>query len=252
MDNSFYMVSLLVSIGLLLGLVASMDAGFRLGKRRIARTGGEDLPSGVGASEAAVFGLMGLLIAFTFSGATSRFEARRHLLTEEANAIGTAYLRLDLLSAGAQPEMRRLMRAYAEARAAGVHDGTDIRLQTAIWDGAQAACRQPDAAAAACQLALPALNEMIDITTTRAAAAKNHPPPAIYAMLVLISLVSALLIGYSMAANARRSWIHILLMSASLALAIYVILDLEFPRLGLIRIDTADWLLVEARRAMGP
>ena len=251
METSFYSASLAITIGLLLGLVISMDIGFRLGKRRMARTG-EDLPSGVGASEASIFGLMGLLIAFTFSGATSRFEARRYLLTEEANAIGTAYLRLDLLPAAAQPELRRMMRAYADARVAGAADGTDVRLQNAIWSGAQSTCRQPDAAAAACQLALPALNDMIDITTTRAAAARNHPPPTIYAMLVLISLVSAVLIGYSMAANSRRSWIHILMMSTTLAVAIYVILDLEFPRLGLIRVDSADWVLIETRRAMGP
>ena len=251
MESSFYSISLLLTVGLLLGLIACMDIGFRLGKRRMARTG-EDLPSGVGASEASIFGLMGLLIAFTFSGATSRFEARRHLLTEEANAIGTAYLRLDLLSAAALPDLRQMMRAYADARVAGGQDGADVRLQNAIWAAAEDACRQPDAAAAACQLALPALNEMIDITTTRAAAGKNHPPPSIYVMLVLISLTSSVLIGYSMAANPRRSWIHILLMSASLAVAIYVILDLEFPRLGLIRVDSADWVLVETRRAMGP
>ena len=93
---------------------------------------------------------------------------------------------------------------------------------------------------------------MIDITTTRAVAARNHPPPTIYAMLVLISLASALLIGYSMAANARRSWIHILLMSVSIAIAIYVILDLEFPRLGLLRVDNADRVLLEVRQSMAP
>ena len=71
MDNTFYMVSLLVSLGLLLGLVICMDIGYRLGKQRMARSG--ELPTGVGASEASIFGLMGLLIAFTFSGATSRF-----------------------------------------------------------------------------------------------------------------------------------------------------------------------------------
>ena len=79
---------------------------------------------------------LGLLIAFTFSGATSRFEARRHLLTEEANAIGTAYLRLDLLPATAQPELRRMMRAYVDARMAGGDGGDDVRLQNAIWTAA--------------------------------------------------------------------------------------------------------------------
>ncbi len=134
MDNTFYMVSLLVSLGLLLGLVICMDIGYRLGKQRMARSG--ELPTGVGASEASIFGLMGLLIAFTFSGATSRFEARRHLLTEEANAIGTAYLRLDLLPATAQPELRRMMRAYVDARMAGGDGGDDVRLQNAIWTAA--------------------------------------------------------------------------------------------------------------------
>ena len=101
-------------------------------------------------------------------------------------------------------------------------------------------------------LLLPALNEMIDITTTRAVATRNHPPPTIYVMLLLISLASALLIGYSMAANERRSWIHIVLMSVSLAVAIYVILDLEFPRMGLLRVDNADRVLVEVRQSMEP
>ena len=110
-----------------------MEIGYRVGKRRIARSG-EGLPTGVGASEAAIFGLMGLLIAFTFSGATSRFEARRHLLTEEANAIGTAYLRLDLLPASAQPEVRRLMRVYVDARLEGGRHGEDVRLQNATVD----------------------------------------------------------------------------------------------------------------------
>ena len=134
MDNTFYMASLVVSLGLLLGLVVCMDIGYRLGKQRMARSG--ELPTGVGASEASIFGLMGLLIAFTFSGATSRFEARRHLLTEEANAIGTAYLRLDLLPATAQPELRRMMRAYVDARMAGGDGGDDVRLQNAIWTAA--------------------------------------------------------------------------------------------------------------------
>lgn len=251
MDATFFGVSLPLTLGLLAGLVLCMDIGFRLGRRRIA-TSADGLPAGVGAAEAAVYGLMGLLIAFAFSGAASRFEDRRHLVTEEANAIGTAYLRMDLLPAAAQPEAKRLMRAYADARVAARSDGTDARLQGDIWALAQRGCRQPDAAAAACQLVLPALNEMIDITTTRAAAAQDHPPVSIYAMLVLICLASSVVIGYNMAVNARRSWLHILLMALTLSSAVYVIADLEFPRLGLIRVDQADWVLIEARRAMGP
>jgi len=66
----------------------------------------EGARAGAGAVEGSVFGLLGLLIAFTFSGAAFRFDARRQLAVEETNAIGTAYLRLDLLPADKQPALR--------------------------------------------------------------------------------------------------------------------------------------------------
>ena len=71
---------------------------------------------GIGAIEAAVFGLLGLLLGFSLAGGTSRLDTRRQLIIEEANAIGTAYLRLDTLAAHDQPEMRRFFREYLEAR----------------------------------------------------------------------------------------------------------------------------------------
>ena len=82
----------LYSAGLLLGLLVCVQLGFMLGRRQ----GGD---GGASALSAAVFGLLGLLLAFSFSGAAGRFEHRRELITQEANAIGTAYLRLDLLPA---------------------------------------------------------------------------------------------------------------------------------------------------------
>ena len=66
--------------------------------------------------EAAVFALLGLLLGFSFVGGSSRLNARRALIVQEANAIGTAYLRLDLLPSAEQPEMRRLFREYVDAR----------------------------------------------------------------------------------------------------------------------------------------
>ena len=75
---------------------AFFRSGPSLWHRELARDP-EGLAKGTGAAEGAVFGLLGLILAFSFSGAATRFEQRRHLITEEANAIGTAYLRLDLL-----------------------------------------------------------------------------------------------------------------------------------------------------------
>jgi len=99
-------------------------------------------------------------------------------------------------------------------------------------------------------LLLPALNQMIDITTTRTMALQLHPPTIIYTMLFALALASALLAGYGMAGAKSRSWLHILGFAAVMAVAVYVILDLEFPRLGLIQVDAFDRALVELRESM--
>jgi hypothetical protein len=95
------------------GMLVFSEVGQRIGLARLARDP-EGLSKGAGAAEAAVFGLLGLLIAFTFAGAASRFEDRRLLVTAEANAIGAAYLRIDLLPGDAQPEARELFRRYLD------------------------------------------------------------------------------------------------------------------------------------------
>jgi hypothetical protein len=246
--------------GFFLGMVICSEIGRRVGKARLAGhpTG---LVEGVGAVEGAVFGLLGLLIAFTFSGAASRFEDRRHLITEEANDIGTAYLRVDLLPADAQPEMRGLFRRYLEARTASYRDIADqvttaarhaeaMELQTEIWGKASAACLAPGVPSQAGMLLLPALNEMIDITTTRATAAQNHPPAVVFVLLAGLSLVAALLVGYGTSTNERRPWFYNLVFAGIMSVTVYVIVDLEVPRLGLIRIDAADQVLIDLRKSM--
>jgi hypothetical protein len=248
----------LTALGLFGGTLIMLDIGRRVGIRRAARDG-EGARAGMGAVEGAVFGLMGLLIAFTFSGAAARFDTRRQQITEEANNIGTSWLRLDLLPTGAQPALRENFRRYVDTRIEAYARMPDIEaakaalarasvLQREIWAQAVAASRESPPAAA--MLLLPALNQMIDITTTRTVTAKTHPPGIIYAMLVMLTLVSALLAGYDMAAAKTRSWIHMLGFAFVMAASVYVILDLEYPRMGLIRLHSADHVLVELRQSL--
>ncbi|TCO81768.1 uncharacterized protein DUF4239 [Plasticicumulans lactativorans] len=250
----------LAAAGVLLGMLVCLEVGRRLGRVRLAHDP-DGLAQGVGTAEGAVFGLLGLLIAFTFSGAATRFEERRHLITQETNAIGTAYLRLDLLPGDAQADLRALFRRYVELRAAVFRSAADqaatqakltesAALQNAIWGQAMAACRRPDTPAPAAILLLPALNEMFDITTTRWAATRNHPPIPIFVLLAGLSCIAALLVGYDMAASRKRSLLHSLAFATILSLSLYVILDLEFPRLGMIRIDAADQLLLDMLEGM--
>jgi hypothetical protein len=88
------------------------------------------------------------------------------------------------------------------------------------------------------------------ITTTRLAATRTHPPAVVFGMLTLLALAGALLAGYSMAQGRTRNWLHVVAFAFTMTATTYVIVDLEFPRLGLIRIDDADLLLVELRQSM--
>lgn len=252
--------ALLSALVLWAGMLATYVLGRRIGRRRLTREGpGAEL--GSGTVEAAVFGLLGLLLAFTFSGAASRFEDRRHLVANEANTIGTAYLRLDVLPADAQPLLRGMFKEYIAVRIDTHHHEGDAgatrarlaetgRQQRRIWDAAVAASGRPEMPPSARQLLLPALNEMIDITTTREVATQNHPPSVIFALLAGLCLLGAGLIGHTTAATTRRVWFHAMVYATTMSLTLYVCIDLEYPRQGLIRVDAADRVLVELAASM--
>jgi hypothetical protein len=248
-----------VAVVIFFGVLAALWVGRRLGERAIARFG--SVGSTIGSLETAVFALLGLLIAFTFSGALSRFDTRRAQVVQEANAIGTAWLRLDLLPAAAQPKLRDTFRAYVDARIATYRKLPDMKavlgelarsqeLQNQIWTQAVEATRPPAARPEGALLLMPALNDMFDITTTRLAATQMHPPIIIYAMLVALALVAALLAGYQSAGEKGYAWIHKIAFATIVALTVYVILEIEYPRLGLVRIDAIDHLLVDVRAGM--
>jgi len=245
--------------GLFLTMLALLEVGRRIGMRRMAEET-ERQRAGLMTVETAIYALLGLLVAFTFSGAASRFEARRLLIVQEANAIGTAYLRLDLLPAAAQPPLREKFRQYTETRltayralpdleAAHAHLDRATALQQDIWGGAVAALRE--APPNASLLLLPALNDMIDITTTRAIAAMTHTPPVILGALALLALFCSLLAGYGLAGGKPFSMaFHMIGFALVLTLTIYVILDLDHPRAGLIRVEFADQALMDVLAGM--
>lgn len=249
--------TLLFAVALLICMLLLLEVGRRIGRRRM-RSDAEGARAGVGAVDGAVFALLGLLIAFTFSGAAARFDTRRHLIVDEANAIGTAYLRLDMLPEKDQPALREKFRQYVDARllvyrklpdmaAARAELAAATKLQGEIWKDAVAACR---ADSRLTMLLLPALNAVIDIATTRTMATQLHPPNVVFGMLAGLALASSLLAGYGMAATQTRSWIHMAAFAVVMALAVYVILDMEFPRFGLIRVDAFDQALIDVRASM--
>lgn len=250
---------ILAVLGLFVGMMSLIELGRRLGQRRMARHL-EGARAGLGAVEGAVFGLLGLLIAFTFQGAAARFDTRRALVVEEANAVSTAWARLDMLPVAVQPPLRDLFGRYLDARLEvyqRIPDLAAVRtalekvngLQQEIWNAATSACRTEEAKGLTLLL-LPPLNAMFDITTTRTLAAMHHPPVIIFGSLFALALGCSLLAGFGMAGGKTRSWAHMLGFALIMSFAVYVILDLEFPRIGLIRVDAADQALTSLRDSM--
>ena len=120
-------------------------------------------------------------------------------------------------------------------------------LQNDVWAQAVAAIQSPGSGAEAKMLLMPALNQMFDLATVRLSATQMHPPQIIYVMLIGLALASALLAGYQSAADRTPARLHPFGFAAIVAITVYVTVEIEYPRLGWIRIDTIDQLLIEVR-----
>jgi len=233
-----------------------LEFGRRLGRRR------KELLDGAHTSalDSAVFALLGLLLAFTLSGALTRFDTRRTQAVDEANAIGTAWLRLDLLSPAQQPTLRDLFRRYVDARIEMYQrlqtietQSSDLArsetLQAEIWQRAVAACSERNDTATTL-LVQTALGTMFDLTTTRMAAGLMHPPKLLFVLLFVLALASALVAGHGMASSTTAPWLHMVTFTVVVAASIFMVLDLEYPRAGVIRINYIDDLLINVRANM--
>ena len=261
----FGLFAFVVTAAFFLSSMVLLNYGRQLGLRYLRQEGVESMP-GLPTIEGAVFALIGLLLAFTISGALQRFDERRQLVVQEATALTTAYDRLDLFDPEA-PDLQTILKDYTKARIDLYRMPRDfslweraevwspeqqakiLELKNRLWHATVAACPQSKYRPA-CSLALPALGSVFEVARLRAGAIEKHPPQVVYMMLFGLGLGGSLLAGFGMAAAPARSWIHMVIFAATLAITLYVVTDMEFPRLGLIRIDSFDHFLVEAYEQM--
>lgn len=238
-------------------LLAAIRLGQALGRHGDADDHGK---AGSAAIEASVFALLGLLIAFTFSGAAQRMADRRNLLVSEVNAIGTAWLRIDLLDTVDRPQLRDQFRRYVDERVNYYRHVADLdhrdqiavqvgALQKDIWTRSMAAARNTAPPFAASYIA--AVNDMFDVASAQTVAQKVHPPVMTYLFLGFLALICACLIGLNLAQARRATLFHQVIYALVMTAALYIIIDFEFPRIGAIRIDQSDALLLAQRQAMG-
>ena len=120
-----------------------------------------------------------------------------------------------------------------------------------LWNATVAVCPQASFPPA-CSQALPGLTSLFEVARLRLGASEKHPPQIVYVMLFGLGLGGSLLAGFGMAAATARSWIHMLIFAATLTVTLYTVTDMEYPRLGLIRIENFDHFLVDAHQQMQP
>jgi hypothetical protein len=227
-------------------MLAATGAGFQFGRRFEASTP-DKVKSQITTVEAAILGVLGLLLGFTMSMAVSRFEARKQLVLDEANAIGTSYLRTALLPAPEGSQIASLLRQYIDVRVQYGTAGNDLvrlnslltqtaRLQSEFWALA-AAYGQKDPNPVKAGLLLQSLNQAIDLESARRMAFQNHVPETVIYVNGIVALLSALLVGYSFGLNGRRQIFSMSLLALAITLVLAVIIDLDHPRSGFIRIS---------------
>jgi hypothetical protein len=244
--NIFYRLDpLLICLALMGVLIVAVEIGFWVTKGRVK--GGSDSieRTDIALILGAVLTLLALLLGFTYSMSEGRFETRRQLVIEEANAIGTTYLRAKALPEPRSSEIQELLRQYTALRVeiAGTtyDDPEKIRewgnrtkqLHSLMWSHAAALARESPNPVIS--VFLQTLNEMIDLHTKRLAAFRNRVPFSIYLVLFGISAITLWLVGYYLGTRRQRLRILSTMLVLLVASVMWLIMDLDQPVRGAIR-----------------
>jgi uncharacterized membrane protein YidH (DUF202 family) len=238
-------------------IVAAIEIG-----RFVGVSGWKQGGDNVSTLEAAVLGLLALMIGFTFAMALSRYEARRDAVLNEANAIGTTALRARLLREPHRAEVLKLLREYVQLRLDITQRPTpqaDLvaaidrsnALQEALWQQAEAVSMK-DNSMVPTGLFIQTLNEMIDNQGKRLAALRNRVPNVVPLVLFGIAAVASAFAGYASGSDAKRNRLPVYTTGVVVVAVIMLILDLDRPSAGFIEISQQPMIDTAASIAAFP
>jgi hypothetical protein len=243
----------LAGLMMLASLYLAVEMGYR-GRRMLLKREGRKAfgPDGQDHLLSAVLGLLALLLGFTFSLALSRYESRRDLVLQEANALGTAWLRVQLLEEPARGAMLPLLRQYIDARVEWSEtsfpvetDKAGAELQRLLWAELSRAIRT-DSYPGLARSVMEAFNAAFDLANSREVARSAHIPARVMQVLFLYALLTMGMLGYNLAGHGKRHRIATLMLVGLLTLALVVILDIERPRTGSIQVSQAPMEALKA------
>jgi hypothetical protein len=242
-------------IAILVIVLLSIECGYRLGKYRRGRHG-QEKEAPVGTMVGATLGLLAFILAFTFGLAAARFDTRRQVLLDEANAIGTTYLRAGMLPERGE-EVRRLLRDYVGVRLDAVRSGDvaeGIRqsktIQQQVWTEAETvAQKNPNSIVVG--LFIQSLNETIDLHAKRVqAGVRSRIPGAIWVGLFAVAVLSLTAMGYLEGLSGTRRSLAVVAVAVAFSVVIELIADLDRPQEGVLRVS--QQALVDLQRSMTP
>ena len=240
-------------IVILLVVLLSVEFGYRLGKYRRSRHE-QEKEAPLGTMVAATLGLLAFILAFTFGLAASRFDNRRQLVLDEANSIGTTYLRAGMLPERGQ-QVRDLLREYVAVRLEAVQSGNlagGIRrsedIQQKVWTEAETVGnKNPNSIVVG--LFIQSLNQMIDLHAERMQAGlRSRIPGAIWLGLFAVAALSLATMGYHAGLSGTRRSLAIVAVAVTFAVVIELIADLDRPQEGILRVS--QQALLDVQRSM--
>jgi hypothetical protein len=243
-----------VFVGSVVSIIVAVELGYRLGRWRHRRAEHET-EGAVGGMVAAELGLLAFMLAITFSLAASRFDDRRKILLDEANAIGTCYLRAAMLPPDHRDAVRRSLREYVDVRLSALRDGsleeairrTDA-LHGELWNHATAAAEK-DPRSVPIGLFVQSLNDVIDLHAKRLQAGlRSRLPVTIWAALFAISAFSFTAMGYHEGLSGKCRSPAIIAVTLGFAIVIWLVADLERPHQGMLRVSQQP--MVELQKSM--
>lgn len=235
-------------------MLLSGEIGYQFGRHAQSRKD-KDAPAAIGPMVAGLMGMLAFVLAFTFSMAASQHDLRKQNVLKEANAIGTAYLRADLLEPPLALQVKRLLHEYVDIRlkaAAGADMNTAIAqsvdLQNRVWaQVSSAALENPNTNTA---LMIQALNDVIDMHETRISGGlRNRIPVDVWIALAAIITLSMLALGAQVGFSGKRRLVAELPMILAFAVLVTLVVDLNRPQSGLITIGQESMMTLQ--KSMG-
>jgi len=230
------------------------EAGFRLGRWWQDRTPGEQ-EGPTGMLVGSILALLAFLLAVTMGMAADRFDARRAIVLDEANAIGTAYLRAGYLPQPASDQARELLREYVPLRIVVTQAGDiqaaiakSLKIQADLWTVTEEVARNNGSDVVA--LFVESVNDVIDLHESRVTAAGARVPETILLLLVGGALLSLGMVGYNAGLTGRRSLLSAVVLIVALGAVLTIVVDLDRPREGFIQVSQQP--LIDLQQQIGP